>query len=244
MCLLQWTEKQIQRKNSFIIPHFGVIKYQKDDKQNKWQFHIESSAYIIDQNAKLGKTTNIKSITTNDLYSSPAIKCHISSLLKYSSSLSESQLQVGLKHIFLKLAEQIGRSAASTKDYNVDDHFDPHCKIIINFGWGYLLCLDGVIDFKFTMKESLIINPSIPRGLKNIPKKYMQSCSSLLSISSIPCNVKIGTKANHNITNDEEYALIHGQMKKYKKLYKLPVDNECDNPLMHLSSSDTIPVCQ
>merc|ERR1712228_268472 len=133
--------------------------------------------------AKLGKTTNITSITTNDLYNSPAIKCHISSLLKYSASLSESQLQVGLKHIFLKLAQQIGRSSVSIKNYEDNDHFDAHSKIIINFGWGYLLCAEGIIDFKFTMKESLIINPSIPRGLKNIPKKYLQSCSSLLSIS-------------------------------------------------------------
>ena len=115
--------KQIKRKNSFIIPHFGLIKYDENLSNSKRKFYIESS-YINEQNAKLGTSQDIDLISKTDLNISPAIKCYLSSLSRYSSSLSESQLQVGLKHIFSKLAQQIGRSSLSTKNYHDIDNFE------------------------------------------------------------------------------------------------------------------------
>lgn len=233
-CLLQWTEKQIKRKNSFIIPHFGLIKYDDNLPKSKRKFYIISSL-ITQQNAKLATSSDIDLISINDLNNSSAIKCHISSLAKYSPSLSESQLQVGLKHIFSKLFEQIGRSTISTKNYHDIDNFQRHLKIIINFGFGYFACSEGICDFIFQINEPLIINPSIPKGLKNIPNKYLKSTSSLLSVTSIPSNIK-----TINNKQDKKQEINVNEFEIYKEKYSLPLNNDYDNPLIYLSSTDTI----
>eukprot|EP01084_Bolivina_argentea_P144671 253766_1 len=206
-CIIQWSEKQIKRKNSFIIPHFGLIQYTNDENQ-RWKFYIQSR-YLIEHNSKLAQNTNINYITKDELYNSAAIKCCISSLSKYSSSssLSESQLIVGLKHIFNKLFQQIG---GCTLDL----------KILINFGWGYLSCCDGIIDFIFTLNESLIINQSIPKRLKNIANKYLESNVKIINSSKNSC----------------EYAIIAKQIENYKTHHELLVSYDCNNPLIYLSS--------
>jgi len=239
--LLQWTEKQIKRGNSFIIPHLGLIQC-SDPKEGgpEWTCFVESQ-YLTQHNAKLGTRTAIASISQEALHSSPGIKCHISSLLQHSPSLSESQIRVGLRHIFTKLAQQIERSATSIKNYADIDPFERHLKIIINFGWGYLAVSDGVMDFLFTVEEPLIITPSIPHGLRHIPKRYLQSTASLLSVASIPSGVKISDSTHNDSSDGSQFSSATQQLLHYRQRYKLPVDNDHDNPLVLLASTDTIP---
>ena len=111
---------------------------------------------------------------------------------------------------------------------------------------GLKLCKRTVIDFRFTMHEALLIKPNMPTGLRRIPAQYRASTSSLLSVSSVPSGVRIknASQLQEDHSAGAKYSRITQRMERFKKQYQLPVDNDFDNPLIYLASTDSIPVCR
>lgn len=83
--LLHWTEKQIQRKNPFIIPNFGIIDYcgvQRFKNIDMWRCCIRES-FLTNYRCEAG--SHCTEISENEFSSTNAIKCHTSAIIHATS---------------------------------------------------------------------------------------------------------------------------------------------------------------
>ncbi|ETO09504.1 hypothetical protein RFI_27875, partial [Reticulomyxa filosa] len=126
--LLKWTQKQFQRHNSFIIPHFGLIA---------WNEH--SSAWSVSFSTDFvptchGLITKVGTISAIEILHSNAMRCN-KRCLSRCTTLTDPQIQTALEHLFTKLKETVALSATASID-NIRNNKLKNVKI--HFGWGFV----------------------------------------------------------------------------------------------------------
>ena len=75
-----------------------------------------SKSHLDATRCKIGKTSSIRLISKTQLSKHPAIRCHLSKIVRYTT-LTDSQLQVALNHLFSKLFQKFLQSSNASKLY-------------------------------------------------------------------------------------------------------------------------------